>query len=167
MKLILTVILSLLILDALVAQEKGSKAQNFTLENLSGEYVDLESMLGEGPIIISFWATWCKPCMSELREYDKIYNEYKDNGLNLVGITIDSERSISKVKPLVKAKNYSFTILYDPNSEVARNFYVNNIPFSLILDKEGTIVYSHLGYQKGDELKIRSIVEELLKDEKI
>ena len=88
----------------------------------------------------------------------------KEKGFNMVAISTDTEKSVSKVKPFVKSKDYPFTVLLDTNSEVARKYYANAMPYSVILDSKGNIVYSHLGYKKGDELQVRKKLEELLKN---
>ena len=140
----------------------GRKAPNFKLVNLSGKYLELNKEIGNGPILLSFWATWCKPCLEEMVEYNKIYNEYKDKGFTLLAISTDTEKSVAKVKPYIKSKNYKFPVLLDTNSEVARKFYAQQMPYTVMIDKSGNIVYTHLGYMKGDEKKIEKLVEELL-----
>lgn len=154
----------LLTISVTTAQEESetTKAPNFMLEDLNGEYVELNELLGEGPILISFWATWCKPCVEELAQYKKIYNEFKDDGLIMLGISTDNEKSVAKVKPYIKSKGYDFTILLDTNSEVARKFYARAVPYTVVLDKEGNIVYQHLGYKKGDEIKVKNLIKSLL-----
>lgn len=144
--------------------QSGKKAPNFKLEDLDGNYVELKNLIGKGPLLISFWATWCKPCLEELSEFKKIYNDLHPRGFNMVAISTDTEKSVSKVKPFVKSKDYPFAVLLDTNSEVARKYYANAMPYSVILDSRGNIVYSHLGYKKGDELQVRKKLEELLKN---
>ncbi len=86
MKLAFTLIIVFLFLFSffITAQESeelaGRRAPNFVLENLDGDYVELNQEIGEGPILLSFWATWCKPCIEELAEFKKLYNEYKTAG---------------------------------------------------------------------------------------
>ena len=82
---------------------------------------------------------------------------------NLLGISTDSEKSVAKVKPFIKTKNYTFTVLLDTNSEVARSYYARAVPYTVIIDQNGNIVYSHIGYKKGDELIVKEIIGKLVK----
>lgn len=142
----------------------GRKAPNFKLINLSGKYLELNREIGNGPILLSFWATWCKPCLEEMVEYNKIYNNYKEKGFAMLAISTDTEKSVAKVKPYIKSKNYQFPVLLDTNSEVARKFYAQQMPYTVMIDKSGNIVYTHLGYMKGDEKKIEELVKQLLEN---
>ncbi len=164
MRLLKILILTLLTFTFAYAQEdnESTKAPNFMLEDLKGDYIELNELIGDGPILISFWATWCKPCVEELAQYKKIFDEFKDEGLIMLGISTDNEKSVAKVKPYVKSKGYDFTILLDTNSEVARKFYARAVPYTVILDKNGNIVYQHLGYKKGDELEVKKLIKNLI-----
>jgi len=146
---------------SLFSQDKSEgirKGPDFTLENLDGNLVELYKEVGDGPILLSFWATWCKPCLEELNEYKQIYSEYKDKGFKMYAISTDDENTVAKVKPLVKSKGYNFPVLLDTNSDAVRLYYAQSVPYSVILDKKGMIIYSHLGYMKGDEIKVKQIV---------
>lgn len=141
--------------------------QNFILENLDGDFIELEEEIGEGPVLLSFWATWCKPCKEELKEFNKLFEKYSDSGLKIFAISIDNEKSIAKVKPYVRTNDFKFTVLLDPNSEAARMYYAQMVPYSVILNKSGEIIYSHLGYKKGDELEIDRILSELVSKQEL
>lgn len=168
MKLMLLLTFILIVSLPLLAQDEeeltGRKAPNFKLINLNGKYVELNKETGNGPILLSFWATWCKPCLEEMAEFNKIYNEYKDKGFSILAISTDSEKSVAKVKPYIKSKGYGFPVLLDTNNEVARKYYAQQMPYTIMIDKNGNIVYSHLGYMKGDEKKIEKLVAEMLEE---
>ena len=151
-----------LFVSAQERREETKQSQNFVLENLNGEMIELYEEIGEGPILLSFWATWCKPCKEELKEYNKLYERYAERGFKLFAISVDSEKSIAKVKPYIKTNGFNFTVLLDYNSEVARMYYAQMVPYSVILNKSGEVVYTHLGYKKGDEIKVQKIIADLL-----
>ncbi len=155
-----------LLASIILAQENGNQlsgtAPNFELEDIESDIYTLDDFLGKGPILVCFWATWCKPCIEELKAYNKIYQEYKKRGFTIIAISTDSERSIAKVKPFISSMNYKFPVLLDPNSEIARRYYARVMPYSVIIDQEGNILYSHVGYSRGDELKVKEIVKQQL-----
>jgi cytochrome c biogenesis protein CcmG, thiol:disulfide interchange protein DsbE len=150
----------LVLISASFAEEP---AKDFTLPNIKGENYTLSKNLNKGPILINFWATWCLPCKAEMNAYKKIYKKYKDKGLQVVSISVDDPRTVSKVKSAVRTNRYPFTILLDTNSEVFQLYQGTNPPLALIFDKDGKNVYSHTGYRKGDEKKVEEIIANLLK----
>ena len=161
MKIVLIVFSVVVFSVSLFSQENSEgirKGPNFTLEDLDGDLVELNNEVGEGPILLSFWATWCKPCIEELNEYKKLYSDHKGDGFKMFAISTDDENTVAKVKPLVKSKGWSFPVLLDTNSDAVRLYYAQSVPFSVILDKKGMIIYSHLGYMKGDEEKVKQII---------
>ena len=168
MKLFLLIIILFFVSLPAIAQDQedaaGRKAPNFKLVNIDGQYVELDKETGNGPVLLSFWATWCKPCLEEMAEYNKIYEQYKEQGFTLFAISTDTEKSVAKVKPYIKSKGYDFPVLLDTNSEAARKYYAQQMPYSVIINKGGNIVYTHLGYMKGDEKKVEKLISELLNE---
>lgn len=139
----------------------GRKAPNFKLEDLEGNVVDLKELNGK-VVLLSFWATWCKPCVEEMGEYQKIYDEFKDKGFTLLAIATDDQKSVNKVKPLVRSKKFTFPVLIDSNSDAARKYYAQSIPYTVLINAKGEVIYNHLGYKKGDEKKLREKLITLL-----
>jgi cytochrome c biogenesis protein CcmG, thiol:disulfide interchange protein DsbE len=161
MKIVLIIFLLAISSVSLFSQDNSGgirKGPDFTLEDMDGNLVELDKEVGEGPILLSFWATWCKPCIEELNDYKKLYNDYKDDGFKMFAISTDDENTVAKVKPLAKSKGYNFPVLLDTNSDAVRLYYAQSVPYSVILDKNGMIIYSHLGYMKGDEVKVKQII---------
>jgi len=151
-----------LILSAAVFCQSGKNAPDFNLDDIDKNDVELSKLTGNGPILISFWATWCKPCVEEMTEFARIYEEYKAKGFNMLAVSVDNEKTVSKVKPFVKSRKYPFTGVLDTNGETARKYGVLSIPATFLLDKEGKVVYQSTGFKKGDELKLIKKIEENL-----
>ena len=154
----------LLIAQVNEENQVGRKAPNFLLENINGDFVELNDFAGKGPILLSFWSTCCKPCVEAVEAFSKLYEQYSDKGLSLLAISIDDERTVGRVKPYIKTKGYEFPVLLDTNSDVSRIYYAWLVPYTVLIDKNGTIIYSHLGYMRGDEIQVKTVIEQLMKN---
>jgi len=126
-------------------------APDFSLKDLDGNRVALGDLLGRGPLLIDFWATWCKPCVKELPHLHDLYLKYRDRGFRVVAISEDSPRSLSKVKSFVAGNKYEFLVLLDENNTVQRKFNFRALPYTVLLDKDGHVIHSRVGYRPGDE----------------
>lgn len=133
-----------------------------TLKDVNGKSVKIETLAGNGkPVIISFFATWCKPCMRELKAIDELYADWQDEyGVEMYIVSIDQGQDSKKVKPLVDGQGWEYHVLLDPNSELKRAMNVQSIPHLFVLDGKGKIVYNHVGYSDGDELEIEKKLRE-------
>jgi peroxiredoxin len=143
----------------LPAGEMGGTAADFSLKNLQGEVVSLSDVLGKGPVILNFWATWCKPCLKELPHIEKLQKDFREQGLTVLAISEDSPWSVSKVKSFVSGNRYTFHVLLDTNGKVMRKYGLLGTPYTFLLDAGGKILYKHFGYRPGDENALRAEVE--------
>lgn len=139
------------------------------IKDLKGNTVDASSFDNDGkPIIISFWATWCKPCIRELNAINDQYADWVDEtGVKLIAISIDDTRLSSKVRPFVSSQGWEYDVYLDENSELKRALGVNNIPHTFLLNGKGEIVWQHNGYFPGDEDHLYELVEKLINGEAI
>ena len=136
-----------------------------TLRTIDGDNVRTDTLRNDGkPFIIDFFATWCKPCNRELDAISEVYEDWQqETGVKLFAISIDQAQNINKVKPLVDSHGWTYDVLLDPNSELARALGVQLIPYVLICDGEGNIVYKHNGYTDGAEEELIETVRKLVK----
>lgn len=146
------------------AQERT--APDFNLPDLNGQNYQLTENLGKGPILINFWATWCIPCREEMKKFKKIYSTYQKDGLQILSISIDDPKTVSKVKSFIRTNQYPFTVLLDTNNEIFQLYKGTNPPLSVLMDKNGKIVYDHTGYRKGDEKKLEEEIAALIQGDK-
>jgi len=127
-----------------------------SLKTLDGQTADIQDYIGQDRItVISFWATWCSPCKRELDAISEYYEEWKeDYNMEFIAITIDNARGLAKVPGTVASKGWEFTILSDANQELQKALNFQTIPQTFLLDKQGNIVYTHNGYNPGDEFEL-------------
>jgi cytochrome c biogenesis protein CcmG, thiol:disulfide interchange protein DsbE len=124
---------------------------NTTLLDLDGNTKELKSLVEPGkPTVISFWASWCKPCLEEIISLDKIIKEQKLE-VNFILINTDEVRSLSKAKTISKQKRWSAHLLFDTNQDYMRALGVISLPKTYLYDKTGLLKASFNAYSKGDE----------------
>jgi len=147
-----------------------SFAQNRTLpnievKNLNGTKFNITQIENEGsPIVISFWATWCKPCKKELNNIAEVYEDWQDEtAVKLIAISIDDSRSMMRVKPYVNASDWDYEVYLDTNSDLKRAMGVSTVPHTFLLNAKKEIVWQHKGYIDGDENELYKEIKKLVK----
>ena len=136
-----------------------------TLKDINGKTVQVDKLSNNGkPFIIDFFATWCKPCNRELDAIAEVYEEWQqETGVKIFAVSIDQAQNINKVKPLVDHHGWEYDVLLDPNGDLKRALGIQMIPYVLIVDGDGNIVYKHNGYTDGAETELIEKVRELIK----
>lgn len=115
------------------------------------------------PIVISFWATWCKPCVKELNTIAEEYEDWvEETGVKIIAVSIDDSRNMSKVKPKVNAEMWEYEIYCDPNRDFARAMGVSSVPHTFLLNSNRDIIWQHKGYVDGDEIELYEKIKELV-----
>ena len=136
-----------------------------TLKTIDGKTVRVDTLNNNGkPFIIDFFATWCKPCNRELDAIAEVYEDWqKETGVKIFAVSVDQAQNIQKVKPLVDNHGWEYDVLLDPNSDLKRALGIQAIPYVLVCDGEGKIVYKHMGYTDGEENELIEKVKEAAK----
>ncbi len=161
-------------LFALLAVSLGNtnsngKMPDIKIKDLNGSLISASSLTNNGkPMVVSFWATWCKPCVRELNAINEQIVDWEDEtGVKLVAISIDDSRQSARVRPFVASQGWEYEVYLDENSELRRALNVNNIPHTFLLNGAGEIVWQHNGYFPGDEDHLYELVQKLAKGETI
>ncbi len=137
---------------------------NFTLKDLDNKRVSFSEIKGEKLTILDFWATWCKPCARAIPKLITLYEDYKDSGVQLIGISVDSPRNLTKVKPFANSMGINYLILLDSNSELMSELQVTALPTIFVVDNQNEIILIHRGYRPGDEIILREEIDKFLKN---
>lgn len=146
--------------------ETGKQLPSIQLKDMEGNTVNTAELGLDGPIIISFWATWCKPCKAELNVISEVYEEWQEEtNVTLVAVSVDDEKTKNSVPLVVNGKSWEYVILMDPNGDFKRAMGVNNVPHTFIVDTNGVIRYSHNNYAPGDEDKLYQALLEVAGEE--
>ena len=168
MRNLLTTLIVLFFIGTSFSQEKKNTLPAVDIKLLNGETFNTSQISNDGPIFLTFWATWCKPCIKELIAVDENYIDWQEEtGLKVYAVSVDDTKSNSRVIPMVNSKAWEFEILLDANSDFKRAMNVGNIPHSFILNNNGEIVWQHVSYSPGDEEEIYEIIKKLASGEEI
>ena len=132
------------------------------VKSLDGKSVNVQDYVGKGKVtVVSFWATWCSPCKRELDAIAEIYPDWQDAyDIDFLAITIDDARGFAKVPAMVASKGWEYTILADTKQELQRALNFQSVPQTFVLDETGKIIYTHSGYNPGDENELEDFLAE-------
>ncbi|MGD9141432.1 MAG: TlpA disulfide reductase family protein [bacterium] len=162
----LTIIAVMVLILAVPATAgKTMNAPDFTLANLKGKDVTLSDVLREGPVLLDFWATWCKPCVKAFPGLQDLYEKYGDRGLRVVTVSVDSPKSQARVAPLINSKRYTFEVLLDTQGRVAKRYNVMALPRTLLISPTGEIVYATVGNRPTSHKELEKAILEILPEE--
>jgi len=147
-------ILLILLIGSGAALAEGKKLPRLTITDLDGKKHKVEEFLGEGPVLLNFWATWCKPCLAELPKVAEFQKEWADKtGLKLIAVSIDDPRTQKQIKPFVHTHKFEFPVYTDSNQEALRKLGGRGVPFNVLISRDGIILDAHSGFKESDTEK--------------
>jgi thiol-disulfide isomerase/thioredoxin len=145
------------------AGKAGNRAPDFALKDIAGAEIKLSGLRGK-VVLVDFWASWCKPCKKELPELDKLAKAYKAAGADVVIVAINIDTKRENADKFLKTANINhLTVLFDASSTSAEQYEPATMPTSYVIDKKGIVKVVHEGYTAGDEKKLKTVIDGLLK----
>lgn len=161
-KLCSLLLVSILSWQAVTAQQ-GNKLPTTPIKTLQGKTVAFNEIVKPGQVtLISFWATWCIPCKKEIRAVRNNLAKWKEQvNMEYVTISIDDSRATAQVRSYAKSQGWDFPAYLDTNSDLKRSLNFQNVPFTIIVDKEGKVAFMHTGFEEGSENVIFEKIKEI------
>ena len=141
----------------------SGEVADFTLKDVNGRTHSLSDYLGQHVVVISFWATWCEPCLKEMDQLQTLYEAHADKGLLILSLSIDEPETVGDARTYVKQRGFTYPVLLDTEREVVNRLHPRCIPpYTVVIGKDGSVVWTHEGYVPGDEKKLEAAVLEAL-----
>lgn len=136
---------------------------HINLKTMDGKTFNTSDIENDGkPILISFWATWCKPCIAELTAISDYYTDWQtETGVKIIAVSIDDARNSSKVSPFVNGKGWEYEVYIDENSDLKRALNITVVPHTLLLNEKKEIVWQHSGYAPGGEEEVHEQIKKV------
>ena len=141
MRNLIFIVLAIIVPVIGISQDVLQRLPEFELKDIYGKVVKINDLTANGPVIISFWATWCAPCKKELEAIHEVYIDWQEEtNVTLVAVSIEDEKTKARVPAYVNGKGWDYVVLLDPNGDFKRTMGVNIVPHTFLVDKEGNIV---------------------------
>ena len=155
MKKYVTVLLLLICILLFGRESRSGRAiPDLKIKLLNGTQTSIHDLLKDGPLLIDFWATWCKPCKKVMKHLDRYHQVYGNHGFKVLMINQDTPRSLGKVKSYIRSKKHTFYVGLDPNQETAKKLNGQIMPTLILVNRDGMIQWRHQGYVPGEEVEI-------------
>jgi thiol-disulfide isomerase/thioredoxin len=147
----------------------NQKIASVDIKTIDGKTINTSTFSNDGkPLVINFWATWCKPCVRELSNIAELYPDWVDEtGVKIIAISIDDSRTMARVAPFVNGKGWEYEVYVDPNGDFKRAMNVPNVPHTFLIDGKGNVVFQHTSYTDGDEYELYELIKKVANGESL
>jgi peroxiredoxin len=145
--------------------KEGDPAPMFSAQTIENQTIDYSQLKGKKVVVLDFWSIYCASCIEEMPRLVEIHNEFKDKGLLMIGVNLDSFGTHRVVKFMQGMETkINFPVIIDKNRQVATAFNAMVLPTTLLIDASGKIRWYHVGYKPGDEKQLRTAVAQAVKE---
>jgi cytochrome c biogenesis protein CcmG, thiol:disulfide interchange protein DsbE len=156
---LLALVLSIGIAATAAALSTGARAPELGVRDLAGNQVTIAGLRGR-VVIVDFWASWCEPCADSMPVYQRLYSQYRERGLTVVGVSQDQR--VDNARQFASRHRLSFPVLFDEGHAIANRYQPPRMPTAYVIDRGGIVRHVHAGYRSADAGRLESEVRALL-----
>ncbi len=140
-------IISLLLLLPIsaFALNQGDPLKAFSATDMDGKSVDLASVIGNKPIMLVFWASWCPNCRSEVPKVNALRKKFQQQGMQFLGVNVGHNDSVAKARRFMDKYQMSYPVVFDKDSAISHEYAIQGVPTVLVANKQGIIVFKNYG----------------------
>jgi len=139
----------------------GKDAPDFALKGLDGHNLRMSEFRGQ-VVLVNFWARWAGDSRQEMPALDRINTTYNRAGLVVLGVSVDDD--VKRAREFAGAMGVSYPILFDTGSEIGKDYLIETMPMTILVDRAGVVRYSSVGFKRGDERAYLDHIRELLRE---
>jgi peroxiredoxin len=139
----------------------GREAPDFVLKGMDGRNLRMSEFRGQ-VVLVNFWARWAGDSRQEMPALERINTTYNRAGLVVLGVSIDSD--LGRAREFAGAMKVSYPILFDTGSDIGRDYLLQKMPMTILVDRAGVVRYSNVGFKRGDERAYLDHIRELLRE---
>lgn len=142
---LLAIILALLLPASALALNQGNALQPFSARDMDGKTIDLAAVIGNKPIMLIFWASWCPNCKTEVPKVNALVKKFQSKGMVFIGINVGHNDSEKKARRFMDKTNMNYPVIFDKKGKITRQYGIRGVPTILVSDKNGTVVFKNYG----------------------
>ena len=139
----------------------GKDAPDFALKGLDGRNLRMSEFRGQ-VVLVNFWARWAGDSRQEMPALDRINTTYNRAGLVVLGVSVDED--LKRAREFADSMHVSYPILFDTGSDIGRDYFLERMPMTVLVDRAGVVRYSSVGFKRGDERAFLDHIRELLRE---
>jgi peroxiredoxin len=139
----------------------GRDAPDFVLKTMDGKNLRMSEYRGQ-VVLVNFWARWAGDSRQEMPALDRINKTYQRAGLVVLGVSVDED--LGRAREFANAMKVSYPIMFDVGSDIGRNYLLQKMPMTVLVDRAGVVRYSYVGFKRSDESAYLDHIRELLRE---
>jgi cytochrome c biogenesis protein CcmG/thiol:disulfide interchange protein DsbE len=136
--------------------------EGIALRDMDGKPVSVDSLLAEGPVVLNFWATWCRPCRVEMPKLQEVHEDLVGRTVHFAAVSLDTRRHKSRVEEYIEKNEVTLPVYRDPEGNLAKKMNITAIPTTILLDQDGEVAFKTRGYRPGDEVLLKKEIQAII-----